>query len=893
MPRTFHRQSTQIRPSDTYNGNLTPGSGLLAQANIEGDLNALRSVTSLLGSEQTGAWYADLTAPSSFEGGAKRPADTINADLHELEKKRVLVQTTHINDVLVAKSGQIDNIEDPEPLPSYGATWNVREDGAGDFTSIQAAIDSPSVAAGDRLRCIGLFTLTATVNVNKSVFIQGDGMGAGVQFTTAASGAAPVTMFNVTASNVTFYAMHIKHQKTTNTSLESCINLVGGSGATGYFVEQCYIECVEHCMIVKADSYQINNCALKYSGPNNSTRRLISIYRSAVKGLITNNDIHSGQGGAVTGNTRFIQVTTGASPPDEVLGGYLRIGANGHGGTFGPNPAIHQFINIDSFAPAATPLELVLDGNECSETSAFLVFFLPNTRPPLSQCSSISLVGNSLTNSHGKGAIAMDGASALASPGTTTFYAYDNVLTSTTFQAAFETAIDGTTDPAELALIGRATARWSDPNQTIQATTDTDTNFVVLTAAKLPTATTAGIGNSSTVIGTVAAQASPFGAHSLAEVAGKNAIAPKNLCMVVESISRDPILSGGRVIYALFQSESSTDGSTMTGSSPNRAQLSFVRLNSAGDDLEAVPNADIGGKTIHYSSVTRRTLEGLTEEMFLVGAEFDYPSEVSVSRQLNYDEQLDTPVEMTGDADLAMGAGLSWTIRDDAENVLFSVSEDSAGSASTVSVSSDVASLDVDAVSNDFAHGMSVASGSLSPIDMGTTDGRIETTAGDLAMLAAGGLFAEASVGDLMVRSGLGLLLADGNIAASGWGLPNGIALADNTAEWSAFESAYGSVSLLQAVVDAQNVSSRGGKTYVDMAAPVAPDNDVSLGVDLSGGSFGDDYDIFINGNLQEPGTDSGTSADYYPGGDLTTGQIRFKKDLLAGDVVSVVVYNN
>ena len=30
----------------------------------------------------------------------------------------------------------------------------------------------------------------------------------------------------------------------------------------------------------------------------------------------------------------------------------------------------------------------------------------------------------------------------------------------------------------------------------------------------------------------------------------------------------------------------------MTGTTPDRAQLSFVRINAAGDDLEAVPDAE-------------------------------------------------------------------------------------------------------------------------------------------------------------------------------------------------------------------------------------------------------------------------------------------------------------
>ena len=200
-------------------------------------------------------------------------------------------------------------------------------------------------------------------------------------------------------------------------------------------------------------------------------------------------------------------------------------------------------------------------------------------------------------------------------------------------------------------------------------------NWVVLGLGELPSNTTAAIG-SVTTRGTVCAYEATFGAHSLAEVSGSTALSPKNLCAVVDGDTRDPILSSGRQVYALFQSESNTDGSTLTGTTPNRAQLSFVRINATGDDLEAVPVSDIESTTINFCSRERKALEDLTEQDFLRGAIVDVPAGATVTRQVAYDNQGTTPVDLTTNATLDLeGAGLIWAIRDDAEATLFEVIE--------------------------------------------------------------------------------------------------------------------------------------------------------------------------------------------------------------------------
>jgi hypothetical protein len=138
-------------------------------------------------------------------------------------------------------------------------------------------------------------------------------------------------------------------------------------------------------------------------------------------------------------------------------------------------------------------------------------------------------------------------------------------------------------------------------------------NYAVLTLGQLPVSTTQAVGTVTT-LGTVAAFNAGFGSHSMASVPSLTAILPKNLCAVVDGSTRKAVLSSGRVIFALFQVENATDGIVMTGTTPNRAQLSFVRLTDTGDGLEAVPFEDIAARTINYASVERMALEDLDED---------------------------------------------------------------------------------------------------------------------------------------------------------------------------------------------------------------------------------------------------------------------------------------
>jgi hypothetical protein len=389
----------------------------------------------------------------------------------------------------------------------------------------------------------------------------------------------------------------------------------------------------------------------------------------------------------------------------------------------------------------------------------------------------------------------------------------------------------------------------------------------IYAAPDLPTMTTAAVGAVTSLGTIVAAHGGTFGQHAMSAVAGSNAVNPKNLINVISSATHDPLFSSGRVIWGLLQTENATDGHTMTGSTPNRAQVSFVRISSTGDTLEACPSIDIAGQTVHLSYRERKRLEDLNEQDFLKGAVLDIAAAPSVMRQHVYNNQGVLPVELGNNASLDLGIGIYWEIRDVLNATLLRITEGSGGGTTEVKLNGDVDTLNVDAVVNDFATGVRANTSGTRPIRVGSTDGVVETTAGDLKL------------------KGFGQLAFDDQwLLASTY--DTDFVLADSSAEWNDFETKFGEVSLLNAIVQASNASLHDKIYAIVTVTNVAADTDVSLAdgnVDtafgaMSAGSFVDDYDVYLNGVLLRGGANAAANNDYYPGTSLTpNAQLRFE----------------
>lgn len=404
-----------------------------------------------------------------------------------------------------------------------------------------------------------------------------------------------------------------------------------------------------------------------------------------------------------------------------------------------------------------------------------------------------------------------------------------------------------------------------------------DVNVLTLVPDQLPTwilGKIAAIGNVTTR-GTVCAYNANFGVHSLATVSGANAINPKNLCVLEDTTTHDPILSSGRIVYALFQSESNTDGSTLTGTTPNRAMLSYVRINSGGTALETVPTADIAGKSLHYASVGRKALEDLLEQDFLRGAVIDVTGPATVDRQIVYDNQGTVPVELTTNAILDLNsAGVYWRIRDLANAPLFTITEGSTGGTSTITFNSDTDVFDSSAILNDFDKGVKVATGG-AEIDISTT------IIANTATIESVGV-----TNDLRLLSARDLYLDDVNQVGSSWAQTNGIKLSATTAEWTAYETAFGGeVSLLNAITQAYTKQKRV-KVQAILTADVLATNDVNgpigagncnvnlLPFNLVPTGFVQDVEVYLNGELLR--NDLVGAEDVYPGTTPGNGDLKF-----------------
>lgn len=403
---------------------------------------------------------------------------------------------------------------------------------------------------------------------------------------------------------------------------------------------------------------------------------------------------------------------------------------------------------------------------------------------------------------------------------------------------------------------------------------------MILKAAELPSQTTAAIG-SVTTLGTVCAHATTFGTFSSTDVvSGSTALSPKNMCPLVDGDTRDPILVSGKRVYALFQSESNTDGSTLSGTTPNRAQLSFVVINDAGDGIELVSLPS--STEFNYASIERIRLEDLNEQDFLKGSTVDVPASATVTRQVGYDNQGTTPVDLTTNATLDLeGAGLIWSIRDDTEAALLRIIEGSAGGTSEVEISAATDYFDVDAVDNDFLNGIKVDTGAAgTTINIGVTANQIDS--GGALTVASGGS------GDMTLDAAGEIIFDDGNKAGSTFS--GSLKLTETATEWSNYETQFGEVSIFNALVQASQKAARV-KGYAVLTADVLANNDVSkttnnnLDVDLPdysrvGLDFVTDVDVYLNGELLRNGADASANHDVYPGTTPANGMLKFEFDL-------------
>lgn len=376
------------------------------------------------------------------------------------------------------------------------------------------------------------------------------------------------------------------------------------------------------------------------------------------------------------------------------------------------------------------------------------------------------------------------------------------------------------------------------------------------------------------------------GAHSLAEVAGVNALNPKNLVIVRDATTGDPILSGGKQVYGLIQGETGMlDGDAFDDTS-KRAQISFVIENATADDLIACPVVDIAGKSINYSYVRRINLDNVPEQAFLTGAFVDQSGSVDVTLDNAIDNQ-SGPASQVQNIEVRIADTKSWAFEDSTgtDKIL-----EVAAAAGGDSVNMKVANLTVvNANSIDFSNGLIVDS-SGTDLDIGVTAGQIGS-AGKLDLVSA-------AANDLSLLAGGEMIFSDTNKAGSSYS--GNLKLAETQAEWTTFDTNFGEVSLLNAISQAYSKSKHDKAVAattgainadVNVSGTTAPTNLDATLLNYTGKTFVDDVDVYLNGVLLRNGADASANHDVYPGTDSDYGDLKFEFKLKNGDQITMVVW--
>lgn len=202
-------------------------------------------------------------------------------------------------------------------------------------------------------------------------------------------------------------------------------------------------------------------------------------------------------------------------------------------------------------------------------------------------------------------------------------------------------------------------------------------NWIILSVAGNEAPTPVGSLNAATE-GVIVAQSALSGAgfdvFELTERANSNdggAIAPLNLVVVRDAATGQPIQSGGRDVQALIQVESTfVNGSNFNDTSAgNRVKLSFVRVNSAGDDLEAVPVADIENQTFEYNYLFNMFLENLDLQCFVGSRGFvDQAAAVDVTLSNAYANQMGNAALTQNIVSQVDAINRSWSVVDASGN---------------------------------------------------------------------------------------------------------------------------------------------------------------------------------------------------------------------------------
>jgi hypothetical protein len=416
-------------------------------------------------------------------------------------------------------------------------------------------------------------------------------------------------------------------------------------------------------------------------------------------------------------------------------------------------------------------------------------------------------------------------------------------------------------------------------------------NWVVLSVSGSQAPSEVAAVGSSALGAVVASLAGATGAAALTAVAGLNAIQPKNQLLIRDASTFEAMLSSSREIYGLLQAASTVVDGDAFNDTTKKVQITFVRQNTAGNNLELVPSADIAGKSIEYSYVSRDQFYDLNEQDFLTGAFMDSSAISSVSLEQAYQGGNSiTATTAEGDVNINLSQdNVNFNVLS-GSNPVFEVIRANTGSGTVNTVKVDNGSLLVNGAGT-INSGFIVDATGTAPISFGSTagtNGMIKSTTNLLLNANGGDATLEAS-GVVQFKDSIqttNLPLTDVTTGPIS-GLPYGPFASVGAAIKKALTSTQMNIHV-QALASnhAADANVSGTVETWNPALDLSIRNTSMVSTDV----LVVDTVFFLNGRMLWGGT-AATKNDFYPGTTPANGDVKysFPKGVKAGDVIIAV----
>jgi hypothetical protein len=284
------------------------------------------------------------------------------------------------------------------PPATYDFTVNSM---AGLMTAISSATAGSTILIGS-----GTYSVTGTLNINKSLRLYGASSGS-VVFQTAGTTGDPVNMITVSADNVLFKDITFKHRKSSNTSVETAISVTAGAFPTfsypkNFIMDGCRVEYAEFGVVIRGEGFKMANNRFVYAtGTGGNSNRCIGIYGQKGNCFIANNIFDNS---VVASSTAFrpIYSTSTNATSNETTTGVLVVSGNTSVGS------VQQFYNQDNLRGTNGGYDLYFLNNNINETSLFVGFWCSATNVG-DILGKVILDGNTASGNHGGSPIGTKG----------------------------------------------------------------------------------------------------------------------------------------------------------------------------------------------------------------------------------------------------------------------------------------------------------------------------------------------------------------------------------------------------------------------------------------------------------------------------------------------------